>query len=54
MNADVLADRVFDFCMSADYYSAQDNGLSREEIKTLLVNSPETVIAYLLDYIEEV
>ncbi len=54
MSADVLADRVFEFCMDADYYNAKDNGLTREQVKSLLVNSPETVIEMLLDYFEEV
>ncbi len=54
MKSDTLADRIFDLIMEHDYYNAMDNGVTHEQVKSLLVNDPESVIEILVDFIEEV
>ncbi len=54
MKSDFLTDRIFECIMEHDYYNAIDNGVTREQVKSLLVNDPESVIEMLLDFIEEV
>lgn len=48
-----LAKRIDEFMRDFDPYEYNDNEGSIEEVEELLKTSPETIINYLLDIIEE-
>ena len=52
MKSDTLADRVLECIMEYDYYNAKDDGVTHDQVKTLIVNDPESVIEMLLDFME--